>query len=126
MPPPVEVPRKDECGLGRRIGPGTVGLLRDSAAGRKVLVLADGAYSANHVLQERCLYAPLIPTGSYLVAADGVVDVMDWKEFAPGPAVAAERFVAETSEFVIDRTREKFLLTYAPGGFLKRVHPAIA
>ena len=49
---------------------------------------------------------------------------MDWKEFTPGPAVAARRFVAENAEFVIDQTREKFLLTYAPGGFLKRVKDA--
>lgn len=41
-------------------------------------------------------------------------------------AVAARRFVAENEEFVIDQTREKFLLTYAPGGFLKRVKSAPA
>jgi cephalosporin hydroxylase len=49
---------------------------------------------------------------------------MDWKEYTPGPMVAAQRFLAETDEFELDRAREKFLLTYAPGGFLKRVRPA--
>jgi cephalosporin hydroxylase len=48
---------------------------------------------------------------------------MNWTDYTPGPAVAAERFVAENSDFVIDRAREKFLLTYSPGGFLKRVRP---
>jgi len=124
--PPIEFPANADFILGSSIAPETVATVRARAAGRKVLVLADGDHSADHVLQEMRLYAPLIPTGSYFIAEDGIVDVMDWKEFTPGPAVAAERFVAETSEFVIDRTREKFLLTYAPGGFLKRVHPATA
>ena len=30
-------------------------------------------------------------------------------------------FLAETDEFILDRGPEKFLLTYAPGGFLKRI-----
>ena len=124
--PPIEFPANVEFILGSSIAPETVATVLKHAAGRKVLVLADGDHSADHVLQEMRLYAPLIPTGSYFIAEDGIVDVMDWKEFTPGPAVAAERFVAETSEFVIDRTREKFLLTYAPGGFLKRAHPATA
>jgi cephalosporin hydroxylase len=67
------------------------------------------------------LYGPLVSEGCYFVAEDGIVDVMEWKSYTPGPAVAAQQFVSETDEFVIDRSREKFLLTYAPTGFLKRV-----
>ena len=48
---------------------------------------------------------------------------MEWKEYTPGPMVAAQRFLTETDEFELDRSREKFLLTYVPGGFLKRVRP---
>ncbi len=119
--PPIEFPGNVEFILGDSVASQTVAEVRDLAAGRTVLVLADGDHATDHVLQEMRLYAPFIPIGSYFIAEDGIVDVMEWKEYTPGPAVAAERFVAETDEFVLDRTREKFLLTYAPGGFLKRV-----
>jgi cephalosporin hydroxylase len=69
------------------------------------------------------LYTPLISEGAYFIAEDGIVDVMEWKEYTPGPMVAAQRFLAETDEFTLDREPEKFLLTYAPGGFLKRIRP---
>ncbi len=89
------------------------------------MVLADGNHAADHVLQELRLYGPLVSDGCYFVAEDGIVDVMEWSEHTPGPLVAAHRFIAETDEFVIDRSREKFLLTYAPDGFVKRVKPAV-
>ena len=108
---------------GDSIAPETVAEVRSVCAGRKTLVIADGNHAADHVLQEIRLYAPLISEGSYFIAEDGIVDVMDWKEYIPGPMVAAQRFLTETDEFALDRSREKFLLTYAPGGFLKRVRP---
>ncbi|MEO5720371.1 MAG: CmcI family methyltransferase [Chthoniobacterales bacterium] len=98
--------------------------VRALCAGRKIMVMADGNHAAAHVLQELRLYTPLISEGCYFIAEDGIVDLMDWKEHTPGPLVAARQFAAETDEFVIDHTREKFLLTYAPDGFLKRVKPA--
>jgi len=104
--------------------PATVAEARDVAAGRRTLVIADGNHAADHVLQEIRLYAPLIPEGCYFIAEDGIVDVMDWKEYTPGPMIAAQRFLAESDEFMLDRAQEKFLLTYAPGGFLKRIRPA--
>lgn len=102
----------------------TVAETRAVCRGRRALLIADGNHSADHVLQEMRLYGPLIAEGSYFIAEDGIVDVMEWKEHTPGPMIAAQRFLAETNEFVLDRSREKFLLTYAPGGFLKRVRPA--
>jgi len=52
---------------------------------------------------------------------DGIIDVMDWPQYQPGPLVAVQRFLGQNSSFVMDERREKFVLTYAPGGFLKRV-----
>ena len=88
------------------------------------MVIADGNHEADHVLAELRAYSPMVSESSYFIAEDGIVDVMEWREFTPGPAVAAERFVSENTDFVIDRTPEKFLLTYAPRGFVKRVRPA--
>jgi cephalosporin hydroxylase len=121
--PERELPANVHFICGDSIAPATVAETHSVAAGRKTLVIADGNHAADHVLQEIRLYAPFISVGSYFIAEDGIVDVMDWKEYTPGPMVAARRFLAETDEFELDRTREKFLLTYAPGGFLKRVRP---
>jgi cephalosporin hydroxylase len=122
--PGQELPANVHFICGDSVAPETVAEARSICAGRKTLVIADGNHAADHVLQEMRLYAALISEGSYFIAEDGIVDVMEWKEYTPGPMVAAQRFLAETEEFVLDRSREKFLLTYAPGGFLKRVRPA--
>jgi cephalosporin hydroxylase len=121
--PPLQLPENVHFICGDSIAAETVAETRAICAGRKTLLIADGNHAADHVLQEMRLYAPFISEGSYFIAEDGIVDVMEWKEHTPGPMVAAQRFLAETNEFVLDRSREKFLLTYAPGGFLKRVRP---
>jgi cephalosporin hydroxylase len=121
--PGRELPANVHFICGDSLAPGTVAEARSVSAGRKTLVLADGNHAADHVLQEMRLYASLISEGSYFIAEDGIVDVMEWKEYTPGPMVAAQRFLAETNEFALDHSREKFLLTYAPGGFLKRIRP---
>ena len=42
-------------------------------------------------------------------------------DFGPGPAEAVSEFLAAHPEFVVDASREKFLMTFNPGGFLKRI-----
>jgi cephalosporin hydroxylase len=124
--PAIEFPANVHFICGDSVAPDTVKRADALAAGAKTMVMADGDHAADHVLQEMRLYGPMVSDGCYFIAEDGIVDVMNWSEFTPGPAVAAQRFVGETDEFVIDRSREKFLLTYAPGGFLKRVRPRLA
>lgn len=122
-PPARELPANVHFICGDSTAQETVAQVRPVCAGRNTLLIADGNHAADHVLQEMRLYSPLISEGSYFIAEDGIVDVMGWKEYTPGPMIAAQRFLAETDEFALDRSREKFLLTYAPGGFLKRVRP---
>ena len=58
---------------------------------------------------------------------DGVVDVftseaskkLGWNE--PGPLHATDRFLKEDDRFVVDQQRERYLITYNPRGYLKRV-----
>ena len=45
-----------------------------------------------------------------------------YPDFGPGPAEAVREFLAQTSDFVVDREREKLLLTFNPGGYLRRRH----
>lgn len=121
--PAIPFPENVAFIRGDSIAQETLARVTSIARGRPMLVLADGNHAAEHVLQEMRLYAPMIPVGSYFIAEDGIVDVMEWTQYTPGPMAAARTFVDETDEFVIDRSREKFLLTYTPGGFLKRVRP---
>ena len=118
LPPNVHFIQADS------IAADTVATVAQLCAGRRTMVMVDGNHAAAHVLQELHLYTPLVSEGCYFIAEDGIVDVMNWTHATPGPLVAVQQFLAGTDEFVADRAREKFILTYTPGGFLKRVGPA--
>ncbi|MGH9720042.1 MAG: CmcI family methyltransferase [Bryobacteraceae bacterium] len=45
----------------------------------------------------------------------------DSAKFGPGPMEAVEEFLKSNGDFQPDRSREKFGMTFTPGGFLKRV-----
>jgi cephalosporin hydroxylase len=106
---------------GDSVDAATVARVRDLCGVGRVLVIADGNHAAAHVHRELELYSPLVAVGSYFIAEDGIVDVMDWHQFTPGPAVAARQFVSSQDDFEIDRSREKFLITYCPDGFVRRL-----
>jgi hypothetical protein len=56
--------------------------------------------------------------------ASGVVvilDGMDRPQYQPGSLGALQRLLAANNEFIADESREKFISTYASGGFLKGV-----
>jgi cephalosporin hydroxylase len=120
-PPELSLPENVTFIQGDSIDPGTVSRVADLCAGKRTMVIADGNHAAAHVLQEMRAYGPMVSTGCYFIAEDGIVDVMEWEECTPGPRVAALKFVEESGDFVIDQSREKFVLTYCPSGFLKRV-----
>ena len=119
--PEIELPGNVELLVGDSLSPDVVREAARLSEGRRVLVLADGNHAADHVFQEMQQYGPLVAVGSYFVAEDGIVDVMGWSDYTPGPLVAAQRFVVSNDQFEIDRSREKFLLTYCPEGFVRRV-----
>jgi cephalosporin hydroxylase len=86
-----------------------------------VLVILDSDHSRDHVLEELRRYAPFVSSGSYLVVEDTNVNghPVD-PSFGPGPMEAVDAFMAESGEFEIDGTREKFFLTFNPRGFLRK------
>jgi cephalosporin hydroxylase len=96
--------------------------VRRQAAGKApVLVVLDSDHRAEHVLAEMRLYGPLVTPGSYLVVEDTNVNGHPvLPDFGPGPHEAVETFLRECPDFEADHTREKFLLTFNPGGFLRR------
>ena len=90
----------------------------------RCMVILDSDHHADHVGRELRAYREFVSAGSYLVVEDTNVNghpVMP--EHGPGPYEAVHDFVAEDRDFEIDRSREKFLLTYFPDGYLRRVGP---
>jgi cephalosporin hydroxylase len=88
------------------------------APGDTVMVLLDSDHAADHVREEMRAYAPLVTEGSYLIVED--TNINDWFEFGPGPLEAVTDFLAEDDRFSVDRSLEKFMMTFNPGGFLLR------
>ena len=87
-----------------------------------VLVLLDSDHSRDNVLAELRAYHRFVTPGSYCVVEDGNVGGHPVAhEFGPGPTEAVRAFLAENDGFAIDREREKFYLTFNPGGYLRRV-----
>ena len=78
--------------------------------------------SRGHVLRELRAYAPLVSVGQYLVVEDTNIGGHPvFVEHGPGPWEAVGTFLAEQDAFVIDVAREKFLVSFNPGGYLERV-----
>ena len=65
---------------------------------------------------------PPVTPGSYLVVEDTNVNghpvEPDW---GPGPMEALDAFLAQSADFEIDDEAEKFLVSFNPRGYLKRV-----
>jgi len=86
------------------------------------LVILDSDHSYAHVLQEMAILAPYVSVGSYLIVEDTNVNRHPvFETFGPGPYEAVTTFLQTHPQFVVDEAREKFLLTFNPRGFLKRL-----
>jgi cephalosporin hydroxylase len=100
--------------------PAAVDEVRERAGGRSLLVILDSDHSQKHVEAELEAYSPLVPVGCYVIVEDSNIGRIR-EDLMPGPLQAVETFLARTDEFVIDRDREKFLITFNPSGYLRRV-----
>jgi cephalosporin hydroxylase len=86
-----------------------------------VVVILDSDHHTQHVRRELELYGPLVTEGSYLIVEDTNVNGHPAApEHGPGPAEAVTEFLTTHPEFAVDRSREKLLLTFNPGGYLRR------
>ena len=96
--------------------------VRTLSKGKRVMVVLDSDHKKNHVLEEMRRYGGLVSVGGYMVVEDTNINghpvLPGWGE---GPTEAVEAFLREKSDFVRDNAREKFMLTFYPKGFLKKV-----
>jgi cephalosporin hydroxylase len=95
---------------------------REVRGASPVMVILDSDHSRDHVLDELRAYAPVVTPSSYLVVEDTNINGRPVERaWGPGPHEAVEAFLREDSSFTRDATREKFFLTFNPGGFLRRL-----
>jgi len=98
-----------------------VSRIAEMVKGKRVLVTLDSDHTMNHVLNELRLYSPLVSPGSYLVTEDTHMDSVTYPGYA-GPTAAVNRFLAEPAGKLFERdlAREAMVMTFNPGGWLRR------
>jgi len=112
---------------GSSVDPAIVAKIAGQVRGGKTLVTLDSNHSARHVLNELNYYAPLVSPGSYLIVEDTHLDaVPTHPEQGPGPMAAVEQFLKTDlgKQFERDDSREAMVMTFNPGGWLRRKDPA--
>jgi cephalosporin hydroxylase len=106
--------------------------------GERPLIILDSLHSRDHVLAELRLWSPLVPVGGHLIVEDTNINGRPvHTDFAPdaGPGAgdAVDEFLRETgqtsangsAQFEVNRSAERLLLTFNPGGYLTRTVPAV-
>lgn len=116
------VQRRVQFLIGSSTATDVVAEVRRQVEGKKVVVLLDSDHRQPHVLEELKQYAPLVGVGGYIIVQDTNINghpvLPGW---GPGPWEAVDEFLKTTDAFEIDRSRERFLFTFSPNGYLKRV-----
>lgn len=94
----------------------------DSHPSETRLIILDSDHSKQHVLAEMNLLASYVSIGSYMIVEDTNINGHPvLPSFGEGGFEAVEDFLNYHQNFEIDQTREKFLMTFNPRGYLKRV-----
>jgi cephalosporin hydroxylase len=109
---------------GSSTDPAVVSSIAERVKDSKVMVVLDSNHSRNHVLSELEAYAPLVNPGSYIVVEDTSLDAIPLVRMTGrGPMAAVEEFLGTSAgeSFQPDLAREIFLVTFHPGGWLRRV-----
>ena len=108
--------------LGSSVDPELVGKLRARITGQRVMVILDSLHTAEHVGAKLEAWAPAVSVGSYLIVEDTNVNGHPVAPgYGPGPGEAVEAWGAASHGFEVDRSREKHLHTFNPGGYLRRI-----
>jgi cephalosporin hydroxylase len=87
-----------------------------------VLVILDSDHSYEHVADELRAYCELVTRGSYLIVEDtNIAGHPVLRGIPRGPYEAVADFLRTDRRFQLDSACEKFLMTFNPGGYLRRV-----
>jgi cephalosporin hydroxylase len=108
---------------GSSIDPDIVDLVakRVADAAGPVLVILDSDHHEPHVAKELAAYSKFVTPGSYLIVEDTNINGHPVNPFfGPGPMEAVDGFLPGHPEFEVDHSREKYMVTHNPKGFLRR------
>lgn len=91
----------------------------------KVLLIHDGSHKKEDIKEDFKNYSALVSLNSYFIIEDGVMDVFGWKDHRTAGhdcgLIAAQEIVKENTNFVIDESKEKYIITNNPQGFLRKI-----
>ena len=91
---------------------------------KTVLLIHDGSHKKEDIKEDFKNYSELVSIGSYFIVEDGVMDVFGWKDHRTAGhdcgLIAAQEIVKENNNFIIDASKEKYIITNNPQGFLRR------
>jgi cephalosporin hydroxylase len=111
---------------GNSSSPEVIGKTGDICRRKSVLAIHDGDHHKEQVLKDLRNYCNFVSVNSYFIVEDSIVDLFKpgdgIGQLYEGPLKAVEQFVNENPDFVVDRERERYILTYNPKGFLRRIH----
>lgn len=104
--------------------PAIVAQVAARCAGKRSMVIHDADHLRASVLRDLELYGPLVSPGCYLIVEDGILDLFPpsdhFGHLEEGPLPAIDDFLARHPDFAVDKSRERYLMTYSPRGFLRR------
>jgi len=116
----VEHPRINWV-IGDATDPRTIARVSELCRGRRGMVIEDSDHKYTVTREILRLYERFVAPDCYFVVEDTIVDYIQMPPF-PGPMKAVEEFVAARhGQFVVDRSREKYIVTHNPRGYLLRV-----
>lgn len=109
--------------LGSSTSPEVVAKVKARIQGRSpVLVILDSDHKKEHVLNELNIYGEIVTRGSYLIVEDSNINGHPVKpEFGPGPMEAVNEYMKNNSSYIVDKTKEKYFLTFNPQGYLRKL-----
>jgi cephalosporin hydroxylase len=108
---------------GSSIDAATVQVVGNRVASKDtVMVILDSDHEKEHVLMELSIYHQFVTPGSYLIVEDTNINGHPvLPKSGPGPMEAVREFLRTNAHFAVDKTKEKFLLTFNPSGYLRRI-----
>jgi cephalosporin hydroxylase len=87
----------------------------------KVLIIEDSAHTYENTLNVLRKFSFLVTRGSYFIVEDSIGHHGLDEGPHPGSYEAIEEFMKDNDDFQIDRTKENYVITWNPKGFLKKI-----
>jgi cephalosporin hydroxylase len=86
-----------------------------------ILIIEDSSHTYENTLNVLRTYENLINRDGYFIVEDSICYHGLNTGPNPGPYEAIETFVNENTDFSIDRSKESFVITWNPKGYLRRI-----